>query len=245
MGVVAGRTSDFDAWVVTEHRRVFGLCRRLLEDSFEADSATQDVFLKAHRALGSAVGLRDPGRWLTRVAVNTCLDRLRSPQMRIWQRRPKPADEELILEMRAATGPSAEDQLFAEQIQRRLVEAMETLSPRQRSVFELRYMGDRSIEQIAEILELDIGTVKAHLARATVKIRSELADLYEPRRISGLRPAIAAAVTLLLAFMLFGPEPDRPLIAQRDARLLNEVSRLVQGPEPPAITPIHALFEED
>src|SRR5580700_9323035 len=71
---------DFGAWMTSEQRRVYALCQRLLQDRDEADSATQDVFLKAYQALkkDDAKELDDPARWVTRIAVNTCLDRLRS-----------------------------------------------------------------------------------------------------------------------------------------------------------------------
>ena len=70
---------DFASWMLSEQRRVYSLCRRLLQDQDEADCATQDVFLKAYQALQKedAKALEDPARWLTRIAVNTCLDRLR------------------------------------------------------------------------------------------------------------------------------------------------------------------------
>jgi RNA polymerase sigma-70 factor (ECF subfamily) len=84
---------------------------------------------------------------------------------------------------RSAT-PSAEDELFATQVARRLTSALAKLSERQRTVFVLRHYEDRSLEDIAEMLKLDLGTVKAHLARAVAKLRNELRDLYFPR-VSG------------------------------------------------------------
>lgn len=171
---------DFEGWLRAEQRRVFLLCFRLLQDREEADTATQDAFLKAYRALQQpdAVTLDDPGKWLTRIAVNTCLDRLRSRRWQFWRKRPKPEDEETILSLSAATGPSAEDQVFAGEIHQRILKAMERLSERQRAVFALRHFEDRSLEQIAEILQLDIGTVKAHLSRAVAKLREELKEVY-------------------------------------------------------------------
>ena len=69
---------DFAQWMSSEQRRVFSLCQRFLQDRDEADSATQDVFFKAYQALKreDAQELDDPARWVTRIAVNTCLDRL-------------------------------------------------------------------------------------------------------------------------------------------------------------------------
>jgi RNA polymerase sigma-70 factor (ECF subfamily) len=175
----------FGAWMTAEQRRIFLLCRRMLQDPDEADSATQDVFLKAYKALSKSTGeleeLDNPGRWVTRIAVNTCLDRLRSKAWKIWQRRPAPEDEEIILQMTSDNKPDAERRLFSKQIQERLDLAMLKLSARQRAVFALRHYEALPLEEIAGVLKLDVGTVKAHLFRALSKMREELKDLYQAR----------------------------------------------------------------
>jgi RNA polymerase sigma-70 factor, ECF subfamily len=180
---IGSELRDFGSWMSSEQRRVFLLCRRMLQDPDEADSATQDVFLKAFKALSKADPsvLENPGHWIGRIAVNTCLDRLRSRAWKIWRRRPAPADELLILEMAAERSPDAEAQLFAKQIQSRLDAALERLSPRQRAVFTLRHYEALSLDEIAGILDLDVGTVKAHLFRAISKMRDELKDVYTAR----------------------------------------------------------------
>jgi RNA polymerase sigma-70 factor (ECF subfamily) len=172
--------SQFGKWMASEQRRVFLLCHRMLQDAEEADSATQDTFLKAWQAFKrfEASSLDDPGKWLTRIAVNTCLDRLRSRRWQFWRKRPKPEDESTILNLAAATAPNAEDQFFARQIAQRLSSALKRLSLRQRAAFTLRHYEDRSLADIAEILNMNVGTVKVHLFRATEKLREELHDLY-------------------------------------------------------------------
>lgn len=176
---------DFSSWMVSEQRRIFLLCRRLLQDPDEADSATQDVFLKAYKALSKADGngaeLDNPAKWVARIAVNTCLDRLRSKAWKIWRLRPAAEDEEVILRMTPGGEPDAESQLFAKQIQQRLEMALAKLSGRQRAVFSLRHYEAMPLEEIAGVLKLDVGTVKAHLFRAIAKLREELKDLYKPR----------------------------------------------------------------
>ena len=177
---------DFGSWMASEQKRIFLLCRHLLQDPDEADSATQDSFLKAFKALSrdksDPADMQSPGKWITRIAVNTCLDRLRSRSWKIWQRRPAPADEELVLRMAPGTGPDAERLIFARQIQQRLDIAVGKLSARQRAVFSLRHYDAMTLEDIADVLLLDVGTVKAHLFRALTKMREELKDLYQPRR---------------------------------------------------------------
>lgn len=171
---------EFGSWMASEQRRIFLLCRRMLNDPDEADSATQDVFLKAYRALSKAgpKELDNPAKWVTRIAVNTCLDRLRSKAWKVWKRRPSPEDEQVILEMAPGLDPDAERQLFAKQIQHRLELALGKLSDRQRVVFSLRHYDAMPLDDIADVLKLDIGTVKAHLFRAVAKMREELKDLY-------------------------------------------------------------------
>ena len=190
MGVVAepllaGRTesgvlADFGKWMTSEQRRIYALCQRFLQDRDEADSATQDVFLKAYQALtrDDAKELDDPARWVTRIAVNTCLDRLRSRKWQFWRRRPSAEDEQAILGMAPATAPDAERRYFSTEVSTRLEAAMGKLSPRQRAVFMLRHFEDMSLEEIGITLDLDVGTVKAHMFRAVGKLRNELRDLY-------------------------------------------------------------------
>ncbi len=171
---------EFGAWMVVEQRRVFLLCLRFLNDRDEADSATQDAFLKAFQAL-RRIGqpeIDDPSKWITRIAVNTCLDRLRSKKWQIWRRRPAPEDEVKMLDMTPELAPNAEQRMFASEIRRRLSEALEVLSVRQKAVFTLRHYEDLSLEEIADTLGLDVGTVKAHMFRAVSKLRVQLKDLY-------------------------------------------------------------------
>jgi RNA polymerase sigma-70 factor (ECF subfamily) len=191
--LVAGRVDtgllrDFGTWMTSEQRRVNALCRRLLHDPDEADSATQDVFLKAYQALlreeergVNGRVLDNPARWLSKIAVNTCLDRLRSKKWQIWRRRPAPEDEATILSMTASRAPESEDRYFAGQINGRLAAALAQLSERQRVVFTLRHYEEMSLEEIGQILGLDVGTVKAHMFRAVNKLRVDLRDLYEGR----------------------------------------------------------------
>ena len=176
-----GVLQDFGAWMTQEQRRVYALCQRLLQDRDEADSATQDVFLKAYQALrkADAPEIDDPARWLTRIAVNACMDRLRSRKWQLWRRRPSPEDEQAILLKVRSTAPEAEQKYFADEVSRRLQVSLGRLSGRQRAVFTLRHFEGMSLEEIGSHLDLDVGTVKVHMFRAVAKLRDELRDLYE------------------------------------------------------------------
>ena len=172
--------ADFAIWMASEQRRIYKLCLRMLGSDHDADSATQDAFLKAFRTLQRSPGtvIEEPAKWLTRIAVNTCLDQLRSRRWQFWRRRPSAAEEKAALERAQANFGSAEDLLAARDLSRRLTAALEKLSPRQRAVFVLRHEDGKSLAEIGELLQLDVGTVKGHMGRALKTLREELKDLY-------------------------------------------------------------------
>jgi RNA polymerase sigma-70 factor (ECF subfamily) len=172
--------AGFALWMASEQRRIYRLCLRMLGSDHEADSATQDAFLKAFRTLQRSpeTVIEDPAKWLTRIAVNTCLDQLRSRRWQFWRRRPSAAEEAAAFERAQANSTSAEDLLAARDLSRRITAALEKLSSRQRAVFVLRHEDGKSLDEIGELLNLDVGTVKGHMGRALRKLREELKDLY-------------------------------------------------------------------
>ena len=183
LSVPGDSTARFTAWMISEQRRIYGLCQHMLQDRDEADSATQDTFFKAHRAL-QRIGVDEPvepAKWLTRIAVNTCLDRLRSRRWQFWRRRAQALEDQEGLLRTVSPNPEAEDHYFALQIRLRLTAALDQLSERQRAVFTLRHYQNLTMEEIAAALNLDSGTVKAHMHRAVTKLRVELRDLYGAR----------------------------------------------------------------
>ena len=171
---------DFGSWMLAEQKRIYLLCFRMLRNSDEANSATQDVFVQAHRAMKRADlrPIEEPAKWLTRVALNTCINRLRSKRWMFWHRQVSGNEQETVLRYRPAGGVNQEDALIARDIARQIGQSLNRLSIRQRMIFLLHYEEDYSLDKIAEVLALDTGTVKAHMARAVKKLRSELRGLY-------------------------------------------------------------------
>ena len=73
--------------------------------------------------------------------------------------------------------PSPERQASGREIRERLRDAIDRLSPRQRSIFVMKHFEEMSIPEIADLTGLDSGTIKSHLFRAAHKIRERLSDL--------------------------------------------------------------------
>jgi RNA polymerase sigma-70 factor (ECF subfamily) len=179
--IVAGEIDRFEYFVKTYQKRIFRLAYTLLRDPAEADGVTQDVFIKAYRALADFKGESAFETWLTRIAINTVRDvvRRRKPVVLFSELHGDGEDDgpELPASLDPADGTSAERDLMSREIRRRLADALVTLSPRQRAVFVMKHYEERSIAEIGKATGLDEGTIKSHLFRAARKLRERLEDL--------------------------------------------------------------------
>jgi RNA polymerase sigma-70 factor (ECF subfamily) len=140
----------------------------LLGNRDDALDAAQETFLKCWRAQASLEGVQNVRAWIFRVAMNTARDHRRSA----WSRRVRPlVGEELMLA--SQEGPP-EDDLERRETLARLREAITQLRPEEREVFLLRQNGELTYEEIAELRQAPVGTVKTHMRSALIKLRKVL-----------------------------------------------------------------------
>ena len=154
-------------------------------DLLEQDAITlfvSEPILREVRDVLTRTKIRRKLPRITNVRVRALLQRLIArailikniPEEFKYQRDPK--DEMYINLAIVANDPSRIAELMDELL--RLARALDRLSARQRAVFTLRHYQDLSLEEISVTLDLDVGTVKAHMFRAVSKLREELRDLY-------------------------------------------------------------------
>jgi RNA polymerase sigma-70 factor, ECF subfamily len=141
-------------------RKVFRMAVMMLKDAGRAEEVTQDVFLKLWRALPSYDGRATPSTWLYAIARNTCLSAVRADSYR----RTETLDE--------ATEPWASSPVAEGIALRQFLAALPEI---QREVITLFYLQERSVKDVAALLDLPEGTVKSHLHRAR-KAMSEMAE---------------------------------------------------------------------
>lgn len=179
--VRAGEPEAFEYFVRTYQRKVFRLVYTLVRNAAEADALTQDVFVKAWRAVADFKGEAAFETWLNRIAVNAVRDsvRRRKPVVSFSDLAAAEDSEgpDLPRAAEPTDGTSPERDARSRQIRRRIGEALEALSPRQKAVFVMKHYEERSIAEIGAVTGLDDGTVKSHLFRAARKLRQKLEDL--------------------------------------------------------------------
>jgi RNA polymerase sigma-70 factor, ECF subfamily len=149
--------------------KVFRMAVAMLRDAARAEDVTQDIFVKLWRALPIYDGRASVGTWLYTIARNTCLSAIRSDRYRRTVALDDAAEPAV-----ATTTPLA---ISVEQCLSRLPEV-------QRQVVTLYYMQDRSVSDVAGMLDLPEGTVKSHLHRA----RRALAVMMAPASESPVTP---------------------------------------------------------
>jgi RNA polymerase sigma factor (sigma-70 family) len=162
-------TSDRTDALYRQHSRsVARICRALLRDNAEAEDATQQVFLSAHRALLRGAAPREPAAWLATIARNECWARIRARMSTPLATPDGSADR--------IAGPQNEAIERAEL--EALWQALADLPRTQRDAFLLREIRGLSYDQLAEHLALSHASVRSLLGRARQRLRLRLRDIH-------------------------------------------------------------------
>ncbi|MDP8959594.1 MAG: sigma-70 family RNA polymerase sigma factor [Actinomycetota bacterium] len=169
-----GDATAFEAVMRRHEDRVFAVCLRLLRDREAALEATQETFLTLFRKADRFSGRSALGTWLYRVAVNTCYDQLR--RERRQRADPLPVGHDPV-------DPTASDPFAAVELRPDLERALGALSPEFRAVVTLSDLEGLPLQDVAEVLDLPVGTVKSRLFRARQRLAQHLGNLSGPPTI--------------------------------------------------------------
>ena len=167
----SGDDSAFEQLLLAHQKQVYNLCLRLSGSAEDAFDLSQEAFIKAWRALAQYQFEAEFSTWLYRLTRNVCIDHLRRRKRQSTVPLETEQDGEL-----PDSAPGPEEQMLHEEKQRILAEAMQALPEDQREILVLRVVNDLSYDRIAEILDLQLGTVKSRLARARLQLKKILAN---------------------------------------------------------------------
>lgn len=168
--------ADFEQIVRQYQRKVYRVLFLMLKHPEEADNLTQECFLRAYTSRHSFRGDCSVQTWLLRIAVNLARDDARNRRAGFWKRL-------LQLDEPGSTADPSEpvceratperNMLAREQLDA-VWRAVAMLSRRQKEVFTLRFAEEMELKEIAEVLNLSTGTVKAQLFRAVTSVRGQV-----------------------------------------------------------------------
>lgn len=179
----AGDTRAFEELVVLYQDKVYNLSYYLAGNHADAQDLAQEVFFRAYTGLKGFRLDADLGTWLHRIAVNLWLNMRRrqkaAPALSLDD--PVQTDEGEITRTVAAADPAGdpEDALEGKELREKVQEALLSLPEEFRTVLVLREIEDYSYEEIAEMMQCSLGTVKSRLNRA----RRALKELLSSKQI--------------------------------------------------------------
>ncbi len=178
--VEAARNGDRDAWselLENYHPRVYGVCRRMLRNPELAADATQDALIRVIEGLPSYQGDAKLSTWIIRVAMNVCLSLLRREKIRdhasLDDTSPgAPVPRRDRLEDPGELSPAG--RVEHRERQTAVLDALNAVDPEVRALLVLRDLQGLEYQQIGEVLDLPIGTVKSRLFRARQALRQAI-----------------------------------------------------------------------
>ena len=160
-----GEREAFDELVVRYQRNIYRLCYRYVNNHEDANDLTQEVFLKAWRAIGRFRGQSAFSTWLYRIGVNACLN-FRAARRPLAQELPEALPD---------PGMGAAERVESEQQARRVREAVARLPEKQRATLILKIYHELTHQEVAQVLGSTVGTVKANLFHALGNLRKLVA----------------------------------------------------------------------
>jgi RNA polymerase sigma-70 factor (ECF subfamily) len=181
----AGDTHAFGVLVERHSRSLFRLAFRMTGNEQDAEDVVQESFLRAFRQLSKFDDRASFGTWLYRIAANCSLDLVRMRQRRAAAAGYVSDDAgELENPVMAVPSedPSPERVALSSEVRGRVAEAMEELSPMERTAFVLRHFEGMRIEEVSRVLECQPGAAKHSVFRAVQKLRRALEPVVSPAK---------------------------------------------------------------
>lgn len=175
--VQQGDTDSFEVLVRRHEKAIFNLIYRLLGNYDEATEVAQEVFLSAFKSIHQFRGEANFSTWLYRIGLNHASTRRKS--LHNSQQRHIPLDG---IEVIADGTVDLVKDVEQKEIRQRIQQALNSLDPEDARIILLRDLQDIPYENVAEMLDIPVGTVKSRLHRARQALKTSLAPYFHTNR---------------------------------------------------------------
>ena len=160
--------------VDTYSRRIFNLSYQFAGSYEEAEDLTQEIFVKLHHSLSKFDLTKNFTAWLLTLSRNHLIDRYRKTK---WEKKSRDSFDEHYLSADKRSNP--EEGILQRETKRMVWDGLKQLSPDTRMVIILRDIQGKSYDEIAEIMDLPLGTVKSRVNRGRLQLANMLKDKRE------------------------------------------------------------------
>jgi RNA polymerase sigma-70 factor (ECF subfamily) len=176
---LAGERDAYRVLVERHSRSVFRMAYRMTGNSHDAEDVVQEAFLRAYKKLDKFAGEANFGTWVYRIAANYAIDRIRQQNVEKARRQmpSNPGEEGLEADPLSTAqdpAPSPERLAGSTQLAAKMKEALEALTPAERTAVVMRHWEGCAIEEIAAVLKSNSNATKNTVFRAVGKLRKAL-----------------------------------------------------------------------
>ncbi len=155
--------------------KVYQVSYRMLGNAQEAEDVAQETFLRVYANIGNYDPSYKFSTWIYRIATNLCIDHLRKrKQVYSLDKQVEGTDGLDWHDRLADQSPNPEETLLTGELQGQVQQAIESLTPKYRSIITLRYIEDLSLNEISEVLKLPVSTIKTRIHRGREALRKKL-----------------------------------------------------------------------
>ena len=176
--VLKGDQNAYADIVNLYQHKLYQICYRMLSNKQEAEDIAQEAFVRAYINLHSYDQKRKFSTWLYRIATNLCIDRIRKKKPDYYLDAQVPGTDGLDMYSQIASDEKLPEETVEQmELQERIQYEISRLPDKYRSVIVLKYIEELSLQEISEILDMPLGTVKTRIHRGREALRKQLNNL--------------------------------------------------------------------
>ena len=178
-----GDPAAFNQLMAMHEKRMYAVALRMFANREDAQDCLQEAMLRVYRAIGSFKGQSSFSTWVYRITMNTCLD-----EMRRKKNRPSTSLDNLLDQGWSPSdgGNAPERSAIQTETRKMLAGAIRELPEDMRSAIVLRDVQGYSYDEIAQMLDVNVGTIKSRISRGREKLREKLSKRTELFDTSGV-----------------------------------------------------------
>ena len=166
--------------VETYEMMVYNLALRLTGNRDEAEGVLQETFLRVLESIKSFRGDSKLGTWIYRIATNYALMKLRKRKKKFYSLDEYTLDSERDYSaFNRSIEENPESMLYNSELRVAMDEAIESLPPKYKTAFIMKDIEGFSLKEVADVLKMNVATVKTHIHRARLYLRDKLAEFVE------------------------------------------------------------------
>lgn len=173
---INGDPAAFNRLMEMHEKRMYAVALRMFGNREDAQDCLQEAMLRAYRSIGNFKAQSSFGTWVYRITMNTCLDEIRRKKNKQnasldgmldlgWS----PSDESAV----------PEKQVIRKELNRKINQCIRELPEDMRSAIIMRDIHGYSYDEIAETLNVNVGTIKSRISRGREKLREKMSDFTE------------------------------------------------------------------